>query len=101
VRRKLGEIARSQGLELDRVIVFGSRASGGYTAESDIDILLVSDAFEGVAWYRRPAPFYRHWDYGSLPEPEIICLTRDEFERRRRMDPHIVREAVETGIAVG
>lgn len=100
VRRKLKEIALSEGIDLESVIIFGSRVTDDYTKGSDIDILLVSDGFDGMRWYKRPGVFYRKWDYKGLPEPEFICLTLKEFKEKKKMKTHIVREAVKTGVAV-
>lgn len=67
---------------------------------SDIDILMVSSDFEGMAYYKRPKLFYRHWEYDELPDPEFICLTPAQFEERKTKQPHIVRTAVNEGVSV-
>lgn len=97
VRKHLRSIADEEGIRLDEVIVFGSRAREDYREGSDIDILLVSRDFEGVSKPRRSRELYLEWDYKDLPEPEFICLTPDEFSEKRRRKPHIVRTAVEEG----
>lgn len=100
VNRKLEQISSKEDISLDEVVVFGSRARDDYRESSDVDILIVSRDFEGKPWNKRPGPFYRHWDYDELPEPEYVCLTPEEFEEKRKRKPHIVREAVETGVRV-
>ena len=65
-----------------RVILFGSRARGDHRASSDYDILVVAPQFGSVPWILRAAPVYRLWD---LPlDLDAICLTPEEFRRRRR-----------------
>lgn len=96
----LERAARKAGVSLEKVVVFGSRARDDYREDSDLDILLVSEGFEGVRNYRRSKLFYRHWDYDNLPDPEFVCLTPEEFEAGRETEAHIVRTAVEEGVAV-
>lgn len=95
---ELRSIADNHGLNIERVVYFGSRVRGDHDEESDIDILVVSPSFDDQPTYKRPAPFYREWLYDELPEPELICLTPDEYKKQRRRSPHIVREATETGM---
>lgn len=45
-------------------------------------MLIVSADFADVAWNRKPKPFYEKGDYESLPGPEFICLTSEEFEEK-------------------
>jgi predicted nucleotidyltransferase len=64
------------------VLLFGSHAAGTASEESDIDIIIVSDAFRGVPFIRRMtmvlkmARFPRHIDY--------LCYTPEEFGRISR-----------------
>jgi len=100
VGSQLEEIAAGNSIELEKAIAFGSRVRGDYTERSDIDIILVSPDFEGVPVARRSREFYLDWNYEQLPEPEFICLTPDEFDSKRKKDPHIVRTAVEEGVGL-
>lgn len=92
--------AENHGYPLDEVVVFGSRARDDYDADSDVDVLIVSDAFKGMDTLSRPGVFFDVWDYEELPDPEFICLTRHEFEVAREKDPNIVRTALEEGVAL-
>ena len=100
VMQNLRETAEAVEITLEEVLVFGSRAREDYRPDSDIDVILVSPDFEELRRYERPKRFFRHWDYETLPDPEFICLTPAEFEERKRMEPHIVRTAVEEGVSV-
>lgn len=100
VKKHLKSIGEEEGIRLNKVIVFGSRGREDYKRDSDIDILLVSEDFEGVPKARRSRELYLKWNYEELPEPEFICLTREEFSEKRRRKPHIVRTAVEEGTAI-
>jgi uncharacterized protein len=50
VKRFAKEIRRS-GVPLERIVLYGSFASGAQHRWSDIDVALVSDSFRGVAFY--------------------------------------------------
>ncbi len=63
---------------IDKIILFGSRARGDYFAESDIDLVIVSDSFEGVHFLDRIAGVLELWDAEMALEP--LCYTRREYE---------------------
>ena len=78
-----------------KVILFGSRARGDWLKESDYDFVVVSPAFAGVHFVRRPVPLYDYWK--GHPGVELLCYTPEEFERKSR-EIGIVAEAVREGI---
>lgn len=82
---------------LERAILFGSRARGDHLHYSDVDLLLVSDAFEGIAFPNRPSKLYQYWE-GELPL-EILCYTPTEFDKKRQMIG-LVRDAMKEGISL-
>ncbi|MFB6294225.1 MAG: nucleotidyltransferase domain-containing protein [Candidatus Nanohaloarchaea archaeon] len=100
VKTVIQQVAAEESMELAELVVFGSRVRDDYRADSDVDILIVSPAFDGVPWNKRPGPFYEAWDYDTLPTPEFICLTPDEFAEKKERQPHIVRTAVENGVSL-
>lgn len=80
--------------------MFGSRARDDYRPENDVDALVVSPDFEGQRNYERPKPFYRAWNYGQLPDSELIRLTPEEVDEQKRLQPYIVRTAVREGVSI-
>ncbi len=98
VKEVMYEIADRYDIHVADAFLFGSRTRNDHRPGSDVDILIVSEDFEDVNVYDRPAVFYREWPYDDLPEPEMICLTPEEFQERKQQRPNIVREAVETGV---
>ena|SRR3990172_3247102 len=80
-----------------RVILFGSRARGDHRDFSDYDVLVVASRFRDVPWVERASIVYRLWDLPLDLEP--ICLTPEEFRRRRR-ELSIIGIAASEGIAV-
>lgn len=61
------------------ILLFGSRAAGTARPESDLDVIIVAEAFAGIPFVRRMAyvlglvRFPKHVDY--------LCYTREEFTR--------------------
>ena len=61
-----------------KVLIFGSRAKGYVTENSDIDVIIVSNIFKDIPFIKRMgniikmARFPKHVDY--------LCYTPEEFE---------------------
>ena len=74
-----------------KILITGSRVKGTATKDSDIDVIIVADAFLGVPFIRRmvlvlkSARFKKHVDY--------FCYTPEEFERIKTTSA-ILRDAV-------
>lgn len=95
----LRDMTRSLGVEVSLAMVFGSRARGDFTADSDV--LLVSPDFEGTPFAKRSQELYLQWPYESLPPPEFLCFTSDEFEdRKANPSPTIINTILKEGIVI-
>lgn len=79
------------------VLVFGSRARGEALAESDLDLLVVSEHFRGIPFLERASTLLADLDL-RFPV-DVLCYTPEEFARKRR-ELGIVSLAVEEGIAL-
>lgn len=84
-------------IPIERMILFGSRARGHARPDSDVDLLLVSPAFEGLSAGKRAAPLYRAWDADLAVD--FLCYSPAEFERLRGQ-VSLVRIALEEGVEV-
>ena len=80
---------------LSALILFGSRAAGRGTTESDYDFVVVSPDFDGVPFLKRLPDLYELWeaDVGV----DVLCYTPAEFETLRSQ-PSIVRDAHNNGV---
>jgi predicted nucleotidyltransferase len=71
-----------QALRPSRVLLFGSRAAGNARPDSDLDVIVVADAFADIPFIERmtrvsrTVKFPKHVDY--------LCYTPEEFARIRR-----------------
>lgn len=80
-----------------KVILFGSRAKGDDLTGSDVDLVVVSRAFEDLGWRERILRVTELWDGKVSLEP--LCYTPAEFEERSGQIS-IVREAVRDGVVL-
>jgi len=100
VAKHLKQIATGKGVELEQILLFGSRARNDYKEESDIDLILISEDFQKMDTPTRSKEFYLNWDYKKLPEPEIICFTPEEFKEKKQNRGFIAHTAAEEGIEI-
>ena len=82
IMKIIGEFIKKvkENINVDRLILFGSRARGDFTKESDVDLIIISKDFEGIKFFRRAPQLYRLWN-----EPydiDIVCLTPKEFAQK-------------------
>jgi hypothetical protein len=78
-----------------RVLVFGSRARGDALRDSDLDLMVVSEAFVGVAWLERTVLVDRV--VGLPGGVELLCYTPEEYARKLE-ELGIVRTAAVEGV---
>jgi predicted nucleotidyltransferase len=79
------------------VLLFGSRIKGGGSKESDIDVLIVSDFFDGKPFLGRMPIMLR---MVRFPWPiDFLCYTPKEFANIRQ-NSIIVKEAINEGVEV-
>jgi predicted nucleotidyltransferase len=79
------------------VIAFGSRARGEALRHSDLDLLVVSETFNGVRWLERPVRVLEALDlpFGA----DLLCYTPEEYQRKRQ-ELGIVSKAAQEGIVL-
>lgn len=84
-----------EGYRPTRVLAFGSRVRGDALKDSDLDVLIVAEAFRGVRWLDRPVRVTEDCDirFGV----ELLCYTPDEYERKLG-EWGIVRTASDEGL---
>jgi|SRR3989344_6642799 len=71
----------SSDIPINKMYLFGSRATGKIKKNSDVDLLLVSKGFIGKRRLRRAPQLYMKW---NLDYPvDFICLTPKEFREKK------------------
>jgi predicted nucleotidyltransferase len=78
----LGEIVRRlvDACQPERICLFGSRARGGVTADSDYDIMVVVARSDEPAYRRAQRAHSLLWDLGAAAD--ILVWTREAFDSR-------------------
>ena len=84
-----------QDIRVERIILFGSRATGTGHQDSDLDLIIVSPDFQDMDYFERATMMHDHWD--SVLPVDFLCYTPTEF-RPLSNQATIVREALRTGI---
>ena len=83
--------------EIDKMLLFGSRARNDELFSSDVDVIVVSNDFKSIPFKQRPDKFLDNW---KLPiDLEIICYSPQEFKRKLK-EYGIVRQANKDGILI-
>ena len=81
---------------IDKIILFGSRARGDNLENSDVDVIVVSSDFNGSIRHRS-SEILEYWD--TYPDLEVICYTPEEFKRKKK-EIGLVQTAVKQGIVI-
>jgi uncharacterized protein len=87
----------ARNITVRRAILTGSRATGSYLEDSDIDLIIVSDDFSKMQLPERLKYLQKQWK-SKLPL-EAFGYTANEFRTLRRKSTY-VREAVRKGIVL-
>lgn len=87
----------SENFPVQKMIFFGSRATGKARKYSDVDLIIVSNKFKNKKFHQRPVQLYDYW---NLDYPvDFLCYTPAEFnDLKKRVC--IVSEAVKSGIVI-
>src|SRR5713226_853162 len=84
-------------VNIRQAILTGSRATGSYLEDSDVDLIIVSDDFSKMQLPERLGYLQKQWK-SKIPL-EAFGYTVNEFTTLRRKSTY-VKEAVRTGIVL-
>ena len=83
--------------------LFGSRARGDYRSDSDIDILLITPGEEDENWLdalEEEARQAQQEQHGMKTGIDVLSMTPEEFNRRRRLINNLAWTIAREGILV-
>ena len=84
-------------LKVEKMFLFGSRARGEELLTSDVDVIIVSKAFEKIPFKKRPDPFLDSW---LLPvDLEVLCYSPEELKRKQK-EIGLVQEGLRQAVVV-
>ena len=84
-----------QGLDPDKIILFGSYAYGTPKEDSDLDLMIILP-HSSEPPYRRAQKAYRCVGAVGFPK-DLLVLTHDEFEKQSRVTTSLARQVKEMG----
>ncbi|MGB9674860.1 MAG: nucleotidyltransferase domain-containing protein [Nanopusillaceae archaeon] len=94
IANKIKEKLEKEGIKVDKIILFGSRARGDYLKESDYDFIIVSKDFKNI-------PITKRIELALIDENvDVICLTPEEFEKEKNFLGSVVSYAVKEGVEI-
>ena len=73
-------VLENQGLTVNRLVLFGSYADGTYKEGSDIDVVVISEDFEGKNYWER-LDILSNAIYEIFEPIEAVAMTPEEWER--------------------
>ena len=91
-RLKEALVVLEKKLPVARIVLFGSYATGRYTADSDIDVLVVYTGAE------RPDAYKLVVDCLRLPHLEPHVYTQEQFDAMIRVSPKFAKAIASEGI---
>ena len=95
--------AKKVGLEISNLIIFGSQSDGTATAESDVDIAIISPSFHelnSLQRRKRIKPILYHLiDQYKLPI-DLILLTPEEYSEESSIRMSFIRSGVNVPVSV-
>ncbi len=100
VKGVIEDIARRRGIDVEAVILFGSRARGDFREDSDWDILAITRSRYGRRVVRGFVLEVRRALVDMGVTPEIIVADRDLVERYRNYTGYIYHYALGEGIVL-
>lgn len=88
------EALNKNGIKIKSAFLFGSYVKGSYSDLSDIDVAIISDAFEGIRFYDRKK--IRKITLSISSNLEVIPFTPDDFS----MENPLAKEIMDSGIQI-
>ncbi|MBS3121135.1 nucleotidyltransferase domain-containing protein [Candidatus Woesearchaeota archaeon] len=87
----------TKSIPIEKMILFGSRATGKARRWSDFDLIIVSKKFRNTQFRYRPLGFRQYW---NLDYPvDFLCYTPGEFKKLRKQIS-IVSDAEQKGVEI-
>jgi len=66
----------------DKILLFGSKATGKDWKRSDYDFIIISKKFKDMHWLDRISKLVNLWD--SLSDIDILPYTPEEFKEKKK-----------------
>ena len=85
------KLLQASGVKVDRLVLYGSWANGTAVDGSDIDLVVISQDFEGMGFWRR-TEILSSAIYEVYQPIEAFAMTPEEWHRGESMICHFARD---------
>ena len=75
------KVLKDKGIEINKLILYGSYAALTQREGSDIDLVVVSDSFKGMGYWQR-LDIISDAIYEVFQPIEAVCLTTEEWDNK-------------------
>lgn len=93
---------RKKNVQVKKIILFGSQAEGKSSAESDVDLLLISEDFKGKDIFKRLA-LVKDAEIATIKKYliplDVIMMTTDEFASGKSLVSEFAKKGKEVSVA--
>lgn len=100
IKEVINEVAVRQGIDIDKVILFGSRARGDFRENSDWDLLVITKTKYSRKVVREFLLEARRALVDISIVPEIIVVEKDTIERYKKHTGYVYYHALAEGIVL-
>ena len=100
IKREILEVLDEVGVSASRIILFGSRARGDSTSQSDWDFLIISGEDVSREEKRKIAHRVRRRLAESYLTCDVIVKSEQEVEERRNSIGSVVKGVMEEGLPI-
>lgn len=101
IKKVIIEIANKHGIEIDKIILFGSRARGDFKEESDLDLLIITkDELDESKKYSFIYKVRKEIIWKIDLPVDVIVVDKDYFNSYKNVYGSIVGMAALEGIAI-
>jgi len=102
IKKIINQVFEEKGIEVERIILFGSRARGEYEALSDYDIFVViKEDIDNLEKRKLKKEIYRSLHSAFPFSPfDIIVKTKKEFEAEKEIVNTLSNEVLSEGIEI-
>jgi len=100
IKEVINEVAVRQGIDIDKVILFGSRARGDFRENSDWDLLVITKTKYSRKVVREFLLEVRRALVDISIVPEIIVVEKDTIERYKKHTGYVYYHALAEGIVL-
>ncbi|MCR4422801.1 MAG: nucleotidyltransferase domain-containing protein [Exilispira sp.] len=100
INEKINEIIKNKNINLMKIILFGSRARGDFSTNSDYDIMILTDNFCNEEMKKIIAKEIRTQLAKILIDADVIIISNSEYEEKKNELGSLIKYVQKEGIVL-